>query len=211
MNVIDIPLEELVEASWNPNVMDADTDILLDTNIERHGLIQNFVVRDLSDGTKEVLSGNQRLRALRRAGHTIAPCVVVEADDARAKLIAQTLNHIHGTDDPGLRAKLMREVLEEIDETEVMAVLPETAASLADLTALGLQDMAEHLAFWNEAQKAKLNHLTFQLTEQQIATVEDALVLIGETAPSSHGNPNQRGNALYQLARTYLGQCNDNE
>ena len=64
------------------------------------------------------------------------PCVIVDLDDAHARLLAQVLNHTHGSDDLGLRAELLREVLQVIPEQEVMSVLPDALAGLAGIGAI---------------------------------------------------------------------------
>ncbi len=80
---------------------------------------------------------------------TPAPCVVVSADDAEARLLAQALNHIAGTEDIGLRAETLRRILESLSQDEVLALLPETAESLEQLTSMGEEDLSEHLRAWN--------------------------------------------------------------
>ncbi len=59
--------------------------------------------------------------------------MVVNLDDAPARLLTQALNRIQGEDDLGLRAELVRTILETIPEKEITAVLPETAGSLRSL------------------------------------------------------------------------------
>ena len=199
-----MPLDALREAPWNPNSPDDATHARLKTSLDRYGLVQNLVVRRLEDATFEVLSGNQRLRILRESGVQSAPCVVVEADDGQARLLAQALNRIHGEDDLGLRAELVRKVMEDIPEAQVLSLLPETAESLKSLAVLDQQDMEEYLNAWQKAQAAKLRHLTFQLVDDQLHTVVEALERVGEVNAGEESNPSRRGNALYALCRQYL-------
>jgi len=70
------------------------------------------------------------LKLLREFNVSKVPCVIVNLDDAHARLFAQALNHIHGDDDLGLRAELIREVLKTIPEQEVLAILPDTMVGL---------------------------------------------------------------------------------
>ena len=209
MKVIEIRLSDLREAPWNPNVMDPDMTKHLKEAIKQFGLVENLVVRPIEDETYQVLSGNQRLKAINDLGYEKAPCVVVELDDARAMLLAQALNQIQGEDDPGLRAELMRNVLSDLTEEDVLAVLPETVESLRELASLGQEDMAASLTAWNRLQSARLKHLTFQLTKSQMEVVERALKQVPETSSAGTGNPNLRGNALYELCRMSLDDDND--
>ena len=204
MKVIDIPIDQLREAPWNPNVLDPGMEQKLQASVGRYGLVQNLVVRAV-DGTYEVISGNHRLEALAKAGVTTVPCVVVDLDDAHARLLSQTLNRVHGDDDLGLRAEVIRRVLEELPQEAVLSILPESADSLRALASLGQQDMAEHLEAWDRAQSARLKHMQFQLTQDQLEIVERALNhMLPMARQEQTDSPNTRGTALYLLARAYL-------
>ena len=205
MTIVDLPIDQLVEAPWNPNRMDDGMSYKLKTNVDTFGFVQPLVVRRLENGLYEVLSGNQRLRILREMGVREVPCVVVKLDDARARLLSQALNRIQGEDDLGLRAELFREVLQAIPDSEVLALLPETAESLQALTDMGAESLAEHLQSWDRAQKARLRHLTFQLASEQLEGVEEAIQAALSRLPHGlNGNPNRRGNALHLICKKYL-------
>jgi ParB family transcriptional regulator, chromosome partitioning protein len=108
MNFIDIPLDQLREASWNPNQMDGAMLERLRESLRRFDVVTNLVVRPLRGASYEVISGNQRLQVLRELGRESVPCAVVDLDDAHARLLAQALNRVQGEDDLGLRADLLR-------------------------------------------------------------------------------------------------------
>ena len=174
-------------------------------SVVRFGIVENLVVRPLHDGSYEVVSGNQRLRVCRDLGMERIPCMVVELDDVEARLLAQALNQLQGDDDLGLKAELVRRVLADLPRSEVLAVLPETSESLTELASLGQEDLAEHLRAWQAAQKARLRHLQFQLTQPQLGTVQEALALIMPQAREAQGeSPNARGTALYLLCKAYM-------
>ena len=115
--MIDLPVANLREAPWNPNHMEEGMLAKLKASITSYGLVENLVVRPSTDELYEVLSGNQRLQVLNDMGWINAPCVVVELDDAHARLLAQALNQIQGKDDLGMKAELMRELLDTLPET----------------------------------------------------------------------------------------------
>ena len=207
MQIIELDLGLLKGVAWNPNQQDPATMGRLTESIYRYGLVQNLVVRPLGDGTYEVLSGNQRLQVMRGMGGDSVPCAVVELDDARAMLLAQALNHIHGEDDLGLRAELIRKVLEKLPQEDVLSLLPETSESLDALCDLGQEDMATYLQSWQQAQEARLKHPQFQLTDAQLEIVEEVMARLLPQARESQGDsPNARGTALYLLCRSYLDQ-----
>ncbi|MFQ6025898.1 MAG: ParB/RepB/Spo0J family partition protein [Dehalococcoidia bacterium] len=213
MEVIDLSLEQLREAPWNPNRMDPTTRDRLRESLTRFGLVSNLVVRPLRPGSGqalpeggyEVLSGNQRLEALRELGLDSVPCVVVDLGDASARLLAQTLNRVMGEDEPGLKVELLRDLLEQLPQEEVLSLLPESAEGLAALGSLNQQDLATELRNWDRAKQARLRHLTFQLTHSQLATIEQALaVALIEVRDPDQNNPNPRGNALFRVCQSYL-------
>jgi ParB/RepB/Spo0J family partition protein len=132
MRTIEVALSRLVEAPWNPNRLSASLLVKLERSISQFGTVQNLVVRPHPYGSDrfEVLSGNQRLRVYRKLGLESTPVVVVDLDDAQARLLAQALNRTRGSDDPKGYAALLEEVLREVPAAEVAAVLPESEASI---------------------------------------------------------------------------------
>jgi ParB family chromosome partitioning protein len=205
MKVVDIALNKLREAPWNPNKMDESMLSRLTESIKRYGLLENLVVHPTPDGEYEVLSGNQRLRILRDAGFRQATCVVVDLSQADSRLLAQALNRIRGEDDLGLRAELVGKVLHTLPVEAVAAVLPETINSLKAMSSMGQDTMAAYIQNWQQAKAARLKHLQFQLTNSQLVVVQRALALILQRADHAQPeNPNARSNALYILAKAYL-------
>ncbi|MBI4303516.1 MAG: ParB N-terminal domain-containing protein, partial [Chloroflexi bacterium] len=178
MKVIDLPLGQLMEAPWNANEISEAMLGRLRESIRRYGVVQNLVVRSLGDVTYEVLSGNQRLKLFREAALPSAPCVVIDIDDAHARLLAEALNRIHGEGDMGLRAELLRKALGEVPEKDVLALLPETIVSLRALVSMGQETIADHLRNWQKVQASRLRHLQFQLTSAQLEVVQKALIKV---------------------------------
>ena len=204
MNITDLPITRLTGASWNPNCMDSYMLSRLRESLERFGVVDNLVVRPLSDGLYETLSGNQRLQVMAEQGYTHAPCVIVDLDDIQAKLLAQALNRIGGEDDLGLKAELVREMLRSLPQSEILSLLPESAESLRALESLGTADISEQLQAWQQAQSARLRHMTFQLTTEQQQVVKEALDRALNVAPENDVNPNRNGTALFRLCQYYL-------
>lgn len=204
MKIVNLPMEQLREAPWNPNVITPEIMTKLGESVKRFGVVANLVVRPQGE-TYEVISSNQRLQVYRELAFESAPCFIVELDDANARLLAQVLNRTRGEDDLGLKAELLQDILSSLDQEEVLAVLPETPESLNVLSGLGQEDIVRHLQVWQQAQNARLQHLTFQLTSDQSAVVKRALDLARKrSTPQEHNNPNDRGNTLYELCEAYL-------
>jgi ParB family chromosome partitioning protein len=211
MEIIEIPIEALKEAPWNVNQVNSAMMQRLRVSIGKYGLVQNLVVRKMADDY-EVLSGNHRLRLSRELLRKTVPCVVVEVDDAHARLLAQALNHIHGDDDLGLRAELIREVLQVLPEEEVLAVLPDTMDGLKGMANLGPEIMAGYLQNWEKARAVRLRNLLFKLTQKQLQSVEKAVDQMLPEARRQQGvNPNARGTALYLICKSFMDKENKHD
>ncbi len=130
MEIVDLPMDSIIAAQWNPNEMDLDMLSHLRHSVQRFDLVVPLVVRKVGDNRYETIGGAQRLSILIEPVMTNAPCVVVDAGDSEARLLGQALNHVAGSDNLGLRAEVMREILKDKSPEEEVALLPETAESL---------------------------------------------------------------------------------
>lgn len=205
MNVQQVPIEQILEAPWNPNGMGERMLRHLRRSFERFDQVIPLVIRQVKPSLYETIGGAKRLAVLKEMNVTIVPVVIVDADDTEARLLCQALNRITGDDDLGMRAQLIREVLESCPQDEVLALLPETAESLASLVSLGQEDMASYLDAWEQAQAARLKHLQFQLLPSQWEVVDEALARVMPQAKAAGGNsPNVRGTALYLICKRNL-------
>ena len=124
MEVIDIPIDSISAANWNPNEMDQEMVTKLRRSVERFGMLVPLVVREVSEGLFETIGGAHRLIVVRKLHHESVPCVVVQIDDGEARLLSQALNHIAGEDNPGLRGEVLRQILESTPERQVAELLP---------------------------------------------------------------------------------------
>jgi len=211
MEIVELPIEVLKEAPWNANQIDEAILQRLRTSIGKYGLVQNLVVRKVGDGY-EVLSGNQRIKLLREFKVTKVPCVVVSLDDGHARLLAQVMNHVHGDDDLGLRAELIREVMNVLPESEVLAVLPETIEGLKGMASMGQETVAGYLQNWEKARAVRLRNLIFKLTQEQLQSVEMAIDHILPEAKRQQGiSPNAKGTALYLICKSFLDRENQHD
>jgi ParB family transcriptional regulator, chromosome partitioning protein len=205
MNLIDLQIEKLNHAPWNPNQLDSAGIARLTESLSRYGLVEPLVVRKRKDNEYEVLSGNQRLKAIASLGYKTVPCVVMDLDDAEAMLLAQILNNLRGQDDQVMKGNLIKTVLSSIPEDKVLSLLPETAESLKSITQFNQEDLAEHLQAWQEAQAARLKHMIIQLTDHQHDLVDDAIKrILPNVKEDNSGSPNSRGTAIFLLCKFYL-------
>lgn len=104
----------LSEIEPNPNQprknFDGESLSLLAESIKQHGLLQPITVRKRQDGAYEIISGERRWRASRKAGLTSIDAVVLEADDVTGTVLALVEN-------------LQREDLNPVEEANGYATL----------------------------------------------------------------------------------------
>ena len=91
------------------NFDDEALDDLADS-IREHGIIQPLTVRRLSSGYYQIIAGERRWRAAKKAGLRDVPAVIIEADDRKVMEI-------------GLIENLQREDLNPMEEAEGYQVL----------------------------------------------------------------------------------------
>ena len=60
----------------------------LAASIEKDGLLQPILVRQMADGTYQIIAGERRWRAARMANLSDVPAVIIEADDKKAMELA---------------------------------------------------------------------------------------------------------------------------
>lgn len=96
-------LEEIPVTSISPNTaqprrqFEDETIATLAASIRQVGLLQPVVVRQTSDGRFQLVVGERRWRAARRAGLTTVPALVVETDDKGA-LQRAMIENLHRQD-----------------------------------------------------------------------------------------------------------------
>ena len=101
-----LPISQVESCSAQPRKQ-FDPDALADLadSIRQHGIIQPLTVRKLQSGYYQIIAGERRWRAARRAGLSEVPCIVIEADDRKAMELAMIEN-------------LQREDLNPIEEAQ---------------------------------------------------------------------------------------------
>ena len=125
--VVSIPLTKLVPHPDNPRKPGrfAKAHIKpLSKMLEMNG-VSPLVVRELDDGTFQILAGHRREAALELDGEKTAPCVVRKMDDVQALRFVLADNVGHEPADPFLEARAIKKLL-DLDG----ATLESTATSL---------------------------------------------------------------------------------
>ena len=88
-----LPISEVESNSAQPRKFFDEAALAeLADSIRQHGIIQPLTVRRLSSGYYQIIAGERRWRAARRAGLSEVPVTVIEADDRKAAELAMIEN-----------------------------------------------------------------------------------------------------------------------
>jgi len=113
MEIVNIKIDKLKPAEYNPrlDLQPEDKEYQdIKRSIVEFGLVEPLVInKDMT-----VIGGHQRLKVLRDLNHTTIPCITVDLDKQKEKMLNIALNKISGDWD---RAKL-KDILEELDTGE---------------------------------------------------------------------------------------------
>ncbi len=204
MRLTEIDAQTIKESDWNPNQMDSGVLFRLRASIKRFGLVSPLVVREIGPDQYETIGGARRLSVINELEIKTVNCVVVEADDPEARLLAQALNRIAGTDDPAKRQASLDLILENIPKGEVLELLPDVAISIGQAISFTPTSLIEHLETFEVSRGARLRHFSAQLSDQQLIVVDRAIAHASEHSAVDDANPNKVGNALFYICQNYL-------
>ncbi|MDH4036392.1 MAG: ParB N-terminal domain-containing protein [Candidatus Krumholzibacteria bacterium] len=199
LTVVEIGVEKLTPNPWNPNRMSESMRGKLKAYLKREGFVEPLVVRPLGEGY-QILGGFHRWEIAKELGYATVPCVVVEVDDKRAKILTINLNEMKGQSLPTLLANLVHDLSKELVLEDLEKQLPYSLDELKDSLDLlkipdGLEDFLKGEAERQARERPQI--LTFVVEDAE--TVERAI----EAAKRGQGL-GTRGAALVAIARAYL-------
>lgn len=179
--------ESLAPAPWNPNRVRPEEAAKLDASIARHGLFKPVVVRELIDGTLQILGGHYRVESAIRMGLTKIPVVNLgEISDERAKEITVIDNGRYGQDDALALGELLGSLGDAVDLTSFMPFDEAQLAAITtsckiDLDTLGLEEAEADPV--DRATKAPKTHVVmrFKVGIEDEKTVSDTFKAIMQT------------------------------
>ncbi len=140
-----LPPQGLSPNPWNSNRVGPEMEQRLRASIEKFGFYKPIIVREVADGSLQILGGEHRWRVACNMGLDTVPVVNLgRIGDKQAKTIGLADNGQYGEDD----ALKLAEILRDIGEFDVGELLPYTEADLAgmfaatevDLDSLGFDD-----------------------------------------------------------------------
>jgi ParB-like chromosome segregation protein Spo0J len=204
LELVRVPLEDLVPHPLNANVMPDELKAKLKANIRASGRYPPLIVRPLDNGSFQILDGHQRADILRELGESAAVCYVWPANDEEALLLLATLNRLEGQDIPGRRAALIAELQAHETLAALARLLPEDEAQLEatlDLLDFDVEGLLARLTEEADRAAAEASQLfTFAVEPEDAPAVEAAL----ERAVATLSGSNRRGRVLVLLAQKFM-------
>lgn len=144
-----ISVNSLIPNTWNSNVVSAENEEKLTESLKRNDVFAPILVRQLDDGTMQILGGEHRTKVAKKIGIKELPCVVLKnLTDNQAKEISLTHNSRYGSDDNHKLSELLGSlddfaVISEImpfDSIEIEALLSASKIDYDSLEVLGDDD-----------------------------------------------------------------------
>jgi len=201
LRITEINVGHLTPNPWNPNRMSVPMRAKLKAYVEREGLVEPLVVRPRGEGY-EILGGFHRWGIAKELGYSSVPCVVVDVDDRRARILSINLNELKGQSLPALLAELIHDLSRDLSFEDLASQLPYDADELRDtLDLLKIPDGLEATLAAEAQQQAreKPSVLTFVVDDADI--VEAAIEQMKARGIAT------RGGALVAMARESLGKA----
>ncbi|HEX5130910.1 MAG TPA: ParB N-terminal domain-containing protein [Candidatus Krumholzibacteria bacterium] len=199
LTVVEIGVEQLTPNPWNPNRMSEAMRAKLKVYLQREGFVEPLVVRAIGENY-QILGGFHRWEIAKELGYATVPCVVVDVDDKRAKILTINLNEMKGQSLPTLLANLVHDLSKELVLEDLEKQLPYSLDELKDSLDLlkipdGLDAFLKQEAERQARERPQI--LTFVVDDADV--IERAI----DAAKHEHGL-GTRGKALVAIASAYL-------
>jgi ParB-like chromosome segregation protein Spo0J len=95
-----LAVDQLKPNPWNTNIVSPENQAKLEASISRLGVFKPIVVREMHDGSLQIIGGQHRWEAAQTLGHTEVPVVNLgRISEKKAKEIGLVDNGRYGADD----------------------------------------------------------------------------------------------------------------
>lgn len=216
LKIEELDPRELVANSYNVNVMSPDNEQKLAESLKRYseqfqgGFFKPLLVRELDDGSKEVIGGEHRWQAAISLGEQSVPVINLgKLDDKTAKEISLVDNGRYGNDD----ALRLTDLLGELgDADELLSFMPYDSADMEKLFA-SVQIDLDDLEMGDDETKPpptppaktrqEFQMMHFKVPIDDVAKVQDAINRVMKTQKLDKGDSLlNAGVALVHLVTT---------
>jgi ParB family transcriptional regulator, chromosome partitioning protein len=167
----DIPLDSLQPGKYQPRgeIEDVALDELAES-IKKQGLLQPLVVREISADRYEIIAGERRWRACRRAGIGGVPVIIKQVDDETAMAMALVENLQREDLNAMDQARAMHRLTSEFDLThkQVAELLSKSRTAVSNyLRLLQLSDDVKRMLEYGDIEMGHARSLLMLSAEQQ--------------------------------------------
>jgi len=111
MEIINIPINDLKPADYNPRQLTNEQHEHLKKSMEKFGLVDPIIVNGNENRKNVIVGGHQRVRIAKELGISEVPCVFVDLDEEKEKELNIRLNKNLGEWDFDLLANFDLEFL----------------------------------------------------------------------------------------------------
>lgn len=179
-----IAINALVPNTWNSNVVSAENEKKLEESLKRNDVFSPILVRQLDDGTMQILGGEHRTKVAKNIGIKELPCVVLKnLTDSQAKEISLTHNSRYGSDDNHKLSELLGSlddfsIISEImpfDTIEIEALLSASKVDYDSLEVLGDDDSFDDNMEIPSTPMKTHTILRFKVSMEDASTIEEII------------------------------------
>ena len=154
MNIQNIGIEKLKPALYNPREMDDKELEKLKRSLKEFGVVEPIVIN--KDFT--VIGGHQRLKVLIEMKRKEAPCIILDLDKKKEKILNLALNRISGDWDQAKLSKLIKGI-SNYENIKLSGLDTEELEALSVQHDLMFGDNEKDMVFDNEEEVKKMFEL----------------------------------------------------
>lgn len=208
--------------TWNPNEMTAEAEAKLRNSLEINGHVRPILVRELEDGTKEIVGGMHRVEVSIDLGHETVPVINLGriSDDAAKKALLLD-NARYGENDAGKLSDLLQEIGTadelshwlDMDLTDLESLIGVEEADDAELAMLGdLDDFDDEDDLPTPVKELKTHQpMKFKVPVEDAEFVKDTIEkIIKEQGIEDSDSSIRAGEAVLWLCRNHAQESVEN-
>ena len=177
--LIELGIHQLSAGKYQPRkVMEEEALDELSASIRSQGIIQPIVVRQISHQQYEIIAGERRFRAAKKAGLKHVPCVIKSVDDKTAIVMALIENiqreDLNVIEEAQALERLQREF--ELTHQQISDVIGKSRTTVTNL--LRLNALSDDVKVLVESKQLEMGHARalLALNEQQQVELADFII-----------------------------------
>ena len=210
MEIKNLSIESIRKNDYNPNTMDQETFDFLVNEIQTKGFLQPILVKQGSTSTGDslvdntpvydIIDGEHRWEAAKKAGLKEVPCIIVENQRDEAIINTITMNTTRGEMNPLLLAKNLHELSKRYDHESLAKKLNIKPPKIRDYLKLLHVDEGSRMSLesqlLHEQDKAPIIR-SFVIDKEENKILQEAIDLTANEI---------WGKAIVEIAKTKIEQ-----